>query len=151
MVAGVALFFGAVGQLVGGYLGERYRRETLLLPLVVVMVPALWAVGLMGGVMLVVAASVFAFFNFMTQPSYGALIADYTPSHLQGKMYGVMFTLAMGAGSLGGVFGGWVADIAGVAWVFPAVGVLSIGMVGLTAYLSLAAVGRARRVADVRG
>ena len=149
LVAGVVLFFGAVGQAIGGHLGERYRREVLLLPLAVAMVPALWAVGFSEGVVLIVAASLFAFVNFMAQPSYTALVADYTPSRTQGRMYGVMFTLGEGMGSLGGVFGGWIAETAGVAWVFPVVGVLAITIVGLTVYLSLAAVGRARYTVEV--
>lgn len=147
MVAGVALFFGAVGQYVGGHLGERFHREFLLLPLVLAMIPALWAVGFVGGTGLIIAASVFAFFNFMAQPSYTALIADYTPSRIQGKAYGVMFTLGMGAGSFGGVLGGWIADSVGVRWVFPSVGTLAVGALLLTTYLAVAALRRRNTLA----
>ncbi|MBI4200562.1 MAG: MFS transporter [Chloroflexi bacterium] len=146
VVAGVAIFFGAVGQYAGGLIGDRYRREFLLLPLALVVVGALWAMGFSSGPLLLLAASLFTFFHFMGQPLGNSLIADYTPGLARGRMYAIMFMVTFGTGSLGGVIGGWIAELTGgVAWVFPAAGTLGVGIVALSIYLSVAALGRARR------
>lgn len=143
-VATFALIFGALGQYVGGRFGERYRREFLLVPLAVAMVPVLVVMGLMNGYLLIIAASFFAFFNFMAQPSLGALIADYTPRGVQGRMFGIMFLVSAGMGSLGGVSGGWVAHSYGVEQNFILLGIASLGTLALVIYLALASVKRTR-------
>ena len=150
-MATVVLFFGAVGQYAGGMLGERFRRETLALPLVGLMVPALVVMGFAHGYPLLISASAFAFLNFMTQPIYGTLVADYSPVRVQGRVFGVMFLVSAGLGSVGGLAGGLIAHNYGVQWVFPLLAILAALILALTLYLSIAALARSRRPVAAQG
>ncbi len=108
--ATVALLMGAVGQLVGGGLSQRFRLERLAPLLAVLAVPALVLTGVVSGALLVVIASVFVFFYFANQPVFTGLIADYAPPGALGRSYGVSFFAAFGLGGTGGVIAGVFVD-----------------------------------------
>jgi MFS family permease len=116
--ATIALLFGIGGQYVGGSLGERLRKEYLVAPMALCVVPSLLLVGTSGRAWLVVGASAFAFFHFMAQPVYNALIADYTPLRLQGRIFGVAFLLGYGVGSFAATLGGYMAERGGTSGLF---------------------------------
>lgn len=56
--------------------------------------------------------------NFMAQPSYNALVADYASARMQGRRFGIVFLLAFGLGSVAGTDAGLVAENLGTRWVF---------------------------------
>ena len=89
--ATLALLLGILGQYVGGEIGERHRRELVIIPLAAATVPALLLVGTTNGVALIASACAFAFFNFMVQPSLNALIADYSVARAHGRAFGFTF------------------------------------------------------------
>lgn len=72
----IALAFGIGGQLLGGYLSERKRRERLAVVLAIVVIPLLLVTANSEGLVLMGAAIIFAFFYFMGQPIYNCLVAD---------------------------------------------------------------------------
>ncbi len=108
--ATVALLMGAVGQLVGGGLSQRFRLERLAPLLALLAVPALVLTGVVSGALLVVIASVFVFFYFANQPVFTGLIADYAPPGAMGRSYGVSFFAGFGLGGTGGVIAGVFVD-----------------------------------------
>jgi len=114
----VALLFGVAGQFTGGYLSDRRRREALGLIALGVSAPALLGVWAFGGVALLGAAALFAFFHFMSQPVFNALIADYCPDCWRGRMYGIYFFCSFGVGSFSASGLGYVAEAQGVPAVF---------------------------------
>lgn len=114
----IALIFGVGGQFLGGYLLERRRHESLVFATALVVVPLLVVVGNSAGLVLMIAASAFAFFYFMGQPIYNCLIADYTPTDWRGRVYGISFFCAFGLGSFSASILGYVADRLGTSWVF---------------------------------
>lgn len=116
--ATVALAFGVVGQYLGGYLSDRKRREGIAVVSALATVPLLLVVGHSAGAVLLGAAAGFAFFHFMGQPVYNALIADYTPPAWRGRLYGVYFFCAMGGGSFAASILGYVGGELGTNWVF---------------------------------
>jgi len=113
-----ALLFGVVGQFIGGYLCDRWSRETIVLASIALTVPALMAVWTMGGGSLLAAAALFAFFHFMTQPVFNALIADYTPVLWRGRVFGLYFFASIAVGSFSASVLGYVADTRGIEMVF---------------------------------
>jgi MFS family permease len=132
--ATVALLFGVAGQYLGGELGERFRRERLLVPFAALAVPALLLMTASDGWLLLIAASAFAFFNFLAQPTAVALISDFSAGHLHGRVYGLTSLTGFGVGSFAGVAGGLIADNQGVEWVFAMLaGVASIIVVAAIA------------------
>jgi MFS family permease len=116
--ATVALLFGVAGQYLGGELGERIRRERLLVPLAALTVPALLAMWAFEGWPLLIASSLFVFFNFLAQPTAVALISDFAAGRMQGTVYGLTSLTGFGIGSFAGIGGGLIAERSGVEWVF---------------------------------
>ncbi|MBU2607805.1 MAG: MFS transporter [Chloroflexi bacterium] len=114
----VALIFGVGGQFLGGYLSEHRRPDTIAFVLALLAVPLLLAMGSSYGLTLIMAAAGFAFFHFMTQPTYNSLIANYTPAQWRGRMFGIYFFATYGGGSFSASILGYVADRLGTNWVF---------------------------------
>jgi len=114
----VALLFGVAGQFLGGYLSDRRSREKLALLATAISVPALAAVWGFGGLLLLGSAALFAFFHFMSQPVFNALVADYSPDLWRGRVYGVYFFCAFGVGSFSAGPLGYAAEQHGVETVF---------------------------------
>lgn len=139
----IALIFGVVGQFIGGHLLERRRHESLALAIVLAVIPLLMVVGNSGGLVLIIAASAFAFFQFMGQPIYNCLIADYSPAEWWGRVYGVSFFCAFGLGSFSASILGYVADQLGTNWVF----IVAAGFGLLVLVCAAALLVRALRVA----
>lgn len=113
-----ALLFGILGQYIGGELGEKYKRELLVIPLGVLSMLTLLMVGMVEGVALLIAASAFVLFNFMAAPSYNALIADFASARFHGRAYGFTSLAIFGVGSFAGGLGGFIAENHGTGWVF---------------------------------
>jgi len=122
----VALLFGVAGQFSGGFLSDKWRREGLALISLGVSAPALFGVWGFGGLGVLAAAAVFAFFHFMSQPVFNSLIADYCPDHWRGRMYGIYFFCAFGVGSFSASGLGYVADAYGIRVVFLLCAVMGI-------------------------
>ena len=132
--ATIALLFGVAGQYAGGELGERFRRERLLVPASALTVPPLVVMGLWDGWLLLAGASAFVFFNFLAQPTAVAMISDYAAERLQGRMYGLTSFTGFGVGAFAGIGGGVLADGPGVGWVF----VMLAGVALITVVCALA-------------
>ena len=114
----IALLFGVVGQFLGGYLCDRWSRESIVLISTAITVPALAAVWATGGTLLLGAAALFAFFHFMSQPVFNALISDYTPVLWRGRMFGIYFFCSLAVGSFSATGLGYLAETRGIASVF---------------------------------
>lgn len=117
----VAMGVGILGQMAGGYLTDRTRREELLMMLSVVFcVPCLIFIGWTTGLTTAVSAMLYAFFYFFTQPVNNCLIAKYTRARLRGAAFGLTSFLSFGVGSVGATIAGYAATLGGAVWyVFP--------------------------------
>jgi len=114
----VALLFGVAGQFSGGFFSDRWRREGLALISLGVAAPALLGIWGFAGAGVLMAAAGFAFFHFMSQPVFNALIADYCPDCWRGRIYGVYFFCSFGLGSFSAGALGYVAETRSVTTVF---------------------------------
>ncbi len=119
-VTTVVLLFGVGGQFFGGYLSERVRPEMLALAVCLGSFPLLIAVGASQGLLLVVITCAFAVFHFMGQPIFNLLVSDYSPVTWRGRVFGFSFFCNFGLGSFSAGILGYVADRAGLNWVFAA-------------------------------
>ena len=130
-----ALLFGTLGQYVGGQLAQRFVLERMAVILTIAIIPPLLLMGVATGSLLVGAAAVFALFNFMAQPTFNSLIAEYTPRRLQGRSYGISFLCTFGIGSFAAGFSGLIAERYGLGWVFVVLGGIGFILLLLTLYL----------------
>jgi predicted MFS family arabinose efflux permease len=107
----VALLMGAVGQLIGGGISNRWPLERIVPVIGLLTVPPLILVGVVTApALVVIVASVFVFLYFMNQPIFTGLIADYSPPGAVGRSFGISFFAGFGIGSLGGVIAGALVD-----------------------------------------
>lgn len=122
----IALIFGGIGQLTGGYLAESRRHEWLAMIVAAATTPLLLLIGNSEEMILLLSAIVFAFFSFMGQPVYNTLIADYTPATWRGRIYGIYFFCNFGLGSFSATFLGYIAQRSDVHWVFIVMAIISV-------------------------
>ncbi|MFW6150042.1 MAG: MFS transporter [Chloroflexota bacterium] len=114
----LALLFGVLGQFLGGSLSEKRRREVVALLSATATVPLLLVVSFTTEAPLMLGAAGFAFFHFMGQPVYNALVADYSPAHWRGRLFGIYFFCTFGVGSFSATLLGYVAEAYGMEQVF---------------------------------
>lgn len=130
-----ALLTGGIGQYLGGRLSDRVPLERLALQITIVVVPSLLFVGIGGGLLVVVAATTFIFFNFSGQPVFNSLLAEYVPGSALGRGYGLSFFASFGLGSVAATFAGFMADRWGTSSVFLGLAAFSLLTAALAAAL----------------
>lgn len=106
----VALLMGAVGQLIGGSISQRWPLERIAPVVGLAALPALLLTGIVTGPALVLICSLFIFLYFANQPVFTGLIADYSPPGAVGRSFGISFFAGFGLGSTGGVIAGALVD-----------------------------------------
>ncbi len=109
---------GGLGQLVGGFLADRYRPALLYVITIMTTIPLALAIArlpLSEGTWL---AGALAIFMFSQQPFENTLIAEVTPAKYRSTMYGLKFVLAFGIASIGAYVAGLTWRYAGLVRVF---------------------------------
>lgn len=121
------LLVGAIGQIAGGNLGERYGPGPVLLGIFVATSAALLGLSALGGTTVLVAGFLFGVLLFTLPPLQSALVSKYVSEASQGLGYGFVFAVNFGFGSLGAALAGTVIEAGSFArWlqlfaVFPLV------------------------------
>ncbi|MET4806219.1 MFS transporter [Limibacillus sp. MBR-115] len=92
--------FGAIMQVVGGHLADRYNVKYIYLFGLFFQVPCLFFIAYGLGVPLVFAAMGAVLLNSSALPAENMLLARFTPQHRHGLAYGMKFVLAFSAGPL---------------------------------------------------
>ncbi|MYE45394.1 MAG: MFS transporter [Chloroflexi bacterium] len=133
--ASLALLLAVIGLVTGGWLSDRIALERAILPYAVVTPFFLFAMGGVGGVGLLLAATGFAICSWAQQPIMNGLIADYAPPGMVGRSFGVWFLLVFGVGSLASSVTGVVSERWGTGETF-----VVLAAVGVAVALLLLAV-----------
>ncbi len=94
------------------------------------------------GIVIILAAVIYAFFYFATQPIQNYIISRYLPPHRHGFGYGLHFFLTFGVGSTAAAVCGWLADNFGLRAVFYGMGICFIISAILAATLVFKTSGR---------
>ena len=110
---------GIVGQVIGGYLGDRYSRYWLIFIIVIVNIPFMLFIGYYNGWLLFIMSIFLGVVHFANQPISNALLADLTPSSQRGIGYGVSFFLSFGIGGIAPLIGGIITEKFSIEMVFP--------------------------------
>jgi len=108
----VILFFGVIGQLVGGVAADRYGSSRVLTAYTLGIVASallllLFPLKNIGVIVFIVGYGV-SFFGH--QPAMTAMMGDVSPSNLMGAAYGAMFFFVFGLGSVSAMIAGYLAD-----------------------------------------
>jgi len=134
-MATVALFSGAAGQYFAGRLVDRFPAQKLYLGAVLLGTVFVFIMAMSKGLLLIVAAVLYALFYFATQPIQNFLLAGYLPEHRRGLGYGILFFMTFGVGSTAATVSGYLADTFGLTSIFYAMGFCFILASGLVGYL----------------
>ena len=109
-LAFVVLSAGGIGQLLGGWLADRFGPRNVYILLAGSMIPTAFLLGLSGGSMTaVVFGSLLAVGLFGQQPVENSLLAEYTSTTRRSRSYALKFVLTFGVGAFG-------AQIVGQIW-----------------------------------
>ena len=133
--ASLALLLAVIGLVTGGWLSDRMALERAILPYAVATPFFLFAMGGVGGLGLLLAATGFAICSWAQQPIMNGLIADYAPPGMVGRSFGVWFLLVFGVGSLASSVTGVVSERWGTGETF-----VVLAAVGVAVALLLLAV-----------
>ncbi len=104
------LFIGIVGQMTGGNLADKFKKEKLFTFVYVLACPALFMLGRLEDMALVAASALFAFIYFSGQPVGNSLLPTYTPARVRGLVFGLYFFMNFGVGSAMAYIGGYIGE-----------------------------------------
>jgi MFS family permease len=84
-------------QVIGGHLADRYPLKPVYVGALLIQVPTLWLAASLGGLPLLVVATVMVMAGVGALPAENMLLARYTPESRHGLVFGIKFVLAFGA------------------------------------------------------
>ena len=119
MFTTLVLLSGILGQIIGGYLGDKNNKAKILLWVILLNIPLLVLMGYTTGIVLVLLAILLGVIHFVWQPVGNSLIAQISHSKHRGLSYGISFFLSFGVGSFAAGIGGAIAENYGINLVFP--------------------------------
>ena len=115
---------GALVQLYGGILADRYPLKPLYLLGFLLQVPVLALVGLLSGLPLIIVCMATVALSSAALPAENMLLARYTPERHHGLIFGLKFVLSFGVAPLGVLLVSKVQEMSGeLAWLFFILGV----------------------------
>jgi len=135
-LASVALAIGALGQLAGGWLADRYRLTLVYPAIYVVMIPVALISANLSGLPLVGAAGAIMFLITASLPTENSLVARFCPVEWRASAYGAKFVLGLGVSSLAIPFAGGIYDATGgFWWMFVSMALVAGIVIGAAAFL----------------
>jgi MFS family permease len=105
-VFGIGLLVAAVYtaaafmQVIGGHLADRFALKPVYIGALLIQVPTLWLAASLGGVPLLIVATIMVMAGVGALPAENMLLARYTPQSRHGLVFGIKFVLAFGAAPL---------------------------------------------------
>jgi MFS family permease len=130
--ASALLFFGAPGQLFGGWAADKYTPKRFIVVASAGMVVSMLSLLLIPSTFGVVGfLFIYGIFFFGHQPTMTTLLSSITPSGLMGMAYGVMFFFAFGLGSVSTTIAGYLADnfsLEAVFWIMALFSLVTFGI-----------------------
>jgi len=126
---------GMAGQYIGGQAADRFEPRFCYLVFHAIVVPGAFLMAIAWDLPLVALAMVYFFFLLGMQPIENTLIAGFTPKKFHHSAYGTKFVLTLGIGALAVKMVGAIEKTIGIEKVFPALGVVSVMLVGVIVLL----------------
>jgi MFS family permease len=134
----VAIVYAAAGimQILGGHLADRMPLKHVYLGAILLQVPMLSLVSLLGGVPLVLAATLAVMANAAALPAENMLLARYTSERRHGLVFGTKFVLSFGAAPLAVQLASLVSERTGeFYWLYLFLALFALGAFLLAAFL----------------
>ncbi len=126
---------GMLGQYMGGRTAERFSLPRCYLLFHLITIPAAFSMARAADMPLVISALVYFFFLLGMQPIENTLVSRLTPAGWRHAAFGMKFVLTFGVGALAVKGVQTVAETAGLQWVYPSLGGVSIILVAFIGLL----------------
>jgi predicted MFS family arabinose efflux permease len=120
---------GMAGQYMGGRTAERFSLQHSYLVFHLITIPAAFLMAWASNIPLILVALVYFFFLLGMQPIENTLVSRLTPANWQHSAFGMKFVLTFGVGALAVKGVAAVETAAGIQWVYPWIGGVSILLV----------------------
>jgi MFS family permease len=118
LVAGVYTAAGFM-QIVGGHLADRLPLKLVYLGAMAVQIPTLWLAASLGGIPLILVATIMVMANVGALPAENLLLSRYIPARRHGLVFGLKFALAFSAAPIAVQLVALVSErTGGFYWVF---------------------------------
>jgi len=108
----------AFSQIASGQLIDKFSIKSVWITILFMQVPLLILVGLFAQSGMLIAAFAALIIVFSEIPIQDALLARHAPEHLRSRLYGLKFSLALGAGALSVVIIASLHGAGGFTWLF---------------------------------
>lgn len=128
-------FIGILGQYAGGRIGNRFEPRYAYLIFHAITVPAAFLMGLFHDVPLLLLVFIYTFFLIGMQPIENTLVALFASKRLHHSAFGTKFVVTFGVGSLSVKMVEFVERNMGIEATFPALGCVSVLLVGAILFL----------------
>ena len=138
---------GMLGQYIGGRTAERYSLPHSYLLFHLIPIPAAFLMARAVDMPLVLLALVYFFFLLGMQPIENTLVSNLTPARLRHSAYGIKFLFTSGIGALAVKGVEAIERSAGILWIFPSLGCVSIALAASVCLLIIRMDKDARRTA----
>ncbi|MFQ6077259.1 MAG: MFS transporter, partial [Candidatus Bathyarchaeia archaeon] len=135
MVSGLLLVSGAIGSLVGGYLADRFDKKRVILIMITLSTLFVCLITVLEiNLLFLILVATLGVAIYSIAPTTQALIADVTVSSERAGIFGIVFTISVGAGALTPTVMGSIADAFGLGSSFYFLSAIAgIGMVSVLA------------------
>jgi MFS family permease len=118
-IVSAILLTGFLGQILSGYLGDRFDRVKLLSFVFLLLLPLFISILFVGKNLLVIVSVLLAMIMYSIQPLINSIIKDITTVKIRSVVFGLNFFLMFGLSGLAAYLGGLIADNYSFKLIFP--------------------------------
>ena len=118
-VVSAIMLTGFLGQILSGYLGDKFDRVKLLSTVFLLLLPLFISIIFAGKKLIVIVSVLLAIFMYSIQPLINSIIKDITPLKIRSVVFGLNFFLMFGLSGLAAYLGGIIADNYSFKLIFP--------------------------------
>lgn len=129
MITSTIFLVGMFGQYMGGRVAERFSLPYSYLIFHLITIGPAFLMARAADLPLIFMALIYFFFLLGMQPIENTLVSLLTPARWRHAAFGMKFVLTFGVGALAVKGVGIVERSAGIQWVYPALGCVSIALV----------------------
>lgn len=129
VIASVIFLVGMCGQYMGGRVAERFPLPYSYLVFHLITIGPAFLMARAADLPLIFLALIYFFFLLGMQPIENTLVSLLTPARWRHAAFGMKFVLTFGVGALAVKGVGAIERSAGIQWVYPALGCVSIALV----------------------
>ena len=118
-IVSAIMLTGFLGQILSGYLGDKFDRIKLLSIVFLLLIPLYISIIFVGKTLIIFVSVLLAIIMYSIQPLINSIIKDITPLKIRSVVFGLNFFLMFGLSGLAAYLGGLIADNYSFKLIFP--------------------------------